>query len=370
MLQWFVNSSPIARASYIFIVAFMPFSFSCNKSTKDEEPSHMKAGVGGTRSADILSGTGGIDDSTAKMDANTESPKNGSDTVEDAESADRIGGFLIRLVDPVPETSTPGSTSVTGAVSDAPLPKSIIWEVTAQENGCALLEPRNPFCDPPCQEGICEQDGVCTPNPSPINLGSVHLKGLQTAQGSTEVSMVQVAGKYQVAETLPYPAFVEGEEIRLEAEGGDVEPFAILSHGISRLEILNQGPVMAEPGQPMRIEWTIPTQPELARIDIEVDISHHGGTKGKIECQVEDTGFLEIPATLVSQLLALGYAGFPSVIVARKAVGTTEISFGLIELIVQSGDEHSIEIPGLISCNTSADTCPNGQTCQQDLTCH
>ena len=51
------------------------------------------------------------------------------------------------------------------------------------------------------------------------------------------------------------------------------------------------------------------------RIEIEVDISRVAGAKGLIRCDVADTGSTQIPAVLVTQLLDLGYSGWPAVFV-------------------------------------------------------
>lgn len=75
-----------------------------------------------------------------------------------------------------------------------------------------------------------------------------------------------------------------------------------------------------------------------------------------------------IEAAILTELVNLGVAGFPAIAVTRKAVGSTTISPGRVELVVSSEVERAVEIPGLTSC-TDDMQCPNGQTCQSDLTC-
>ena len=70
----------------------------------------------------------------------------------------------------------------------------------------------------------------------------------------------------------------------------------------------------------------------------------------------------------LGQLLDLGVAGYPSVIVTRSATGTTTIAPGRVDLVVSSMVERPVTIPGLTSCTSDAD-CTGGQTCQSDLTC-
>ena len=87
-----------------------------------------------------------------------------------------------------------------------------------------------------------------------------------------------------------------------------------------------------------------------------------------IECDADDTGSLEIAAPLVTELINLGVAGFPTIIVTRKSVGSTTIAQGRVDLIVSSDVEHEVQVSGVTSCTDDMD-CPSGQTCQSDLTC-
>ena len=121
-------------------------------------------------------------------------------------------------------------------------------------------------------------------------------------------------------------------------------------------------------GQPLQLTWTPAGQPALGRIELKLDISHHGGARGKIECDVPDTGSLEIPASQVSGLLALGVAGYPTIVVTRASTATAAVSAGVISLRILSPVERAVDIEGLSSCTKDAE-CPTGQTCQTDLTC-
>jgi hypothetical protein len=114
--------------------------------------------------------------------------------------------------------------------------------------------------------------------------------------------------------------------------------------------------------------WKPPGIPGLSRIRLKLDISHHGGSKGEIDCDAEDTGSLEVPGSLVTQLLNLGVAGFPSFLLTRSSVGSTVIEPGRVDLTVLSDVEHPVDVMGLVSC-TDDNSCPKGQTCQTDLSC-
>ena len=83
---------------------------------------------------------------------------------------------------------------------------------------------------------------------------------------------------------------------------------------------------------------------------------------------LSDSGSLELDGALITELLDLGVAGFPSIIVTRRAVGSAAIAAGRVDLVLSSKVEHFVDIAGLTSCSADSD-CPDGQTCQDDLTC-
>ncbi len=118
----------------------------------------------------------------------------------------------------------------------------------------------------------------------------------------------------------------------------------------------------------MALAWTPPATAGRSTVHVKLDISHHGGTRGKIECEAADTGSLTIDGALVTELLHLGVAGFPTIVVTRSASGEAALTVGRVALSLESEIEREVVIPGVISCNENAD-CPDGQTCQTDLRC-
>ncbi|MGK3969308.1 hypothetical protein WMF01_53040 [Sorangium sp. So ce1667] len=282
-----------------------------------------------------------------------------------------IGAFQVRSL---PDTSAAGaasgSTSVIGKLYDGPTPSQVVWEVQAEEGSCKLLTPRVPFCNQPCGgSAVCVEDDTCQAYPSAHSAGPVTVTGLNLESEEASLVMTPTANNYQppAGVKLRYPPADEGQPVRFEASGDYFGAFALEARGVSPLELLSDT-IELEPDQAVQLEWTPPGQADISTIHVKLDISHHGGTKGMLECAADDTGALELPASLVTQLLDLGVAGFPTIIVTRRAVGSTTIAPGRIDLVVSSQIERAVAIAGLISCSDTSE-CPEGQTCQADLTC-
>ncbi len=288
------------------------------------------------------------------------------DVVESEPSGAAVGAFQVKLV---PPGNSPGYTAVFGQVHDGPTPSPVAWEESAAEGACRLWEPRIPVCLEPCGGvAACVDDGVCQPYPAAADAGTVQVQGLMTDSGHSTFEMSPIVGTYQpTGLTLAYPAFSEGDEIVFTAAGADTPAFELRSVGIAPLELSNET-FPLESGEPLVLQWTPPGQSADTRIRVHLDISHHGGTKGKVECEWDDTGSLELPAALLDQLLALGVSGFPTIVISREAVGSTSIPMGRVDLLIVSSLERAVEIEGLLSCNEDED-CPDGQSCTDDRRC-
>jgi len=93
-----------------------------------------------------------------------------------------------------------------------------------------------------------------------------------------------------------------------------------------------------------------------------------GGAMSPDSAVAADAGSLELPGALITELLDLGVAGFPSIIVTRRSVGSAAIATGRVDLVISAKTEHFVDIEGVTSCSDTSE-CPDGQTCQDDLTC-
>jgi hypothetical protein len=114
--------------------------------------------------------------------------------------------------------------------------------------------------------------------------------------------------------------------------------------------------------QATHLTWTPPEMDGISHILIALEISHHGGYRGEIDCDVADTGSFDIPATLVTALINLGRAGYPTVSITRVSTATAA-SEPLVKLSMLSRAELAVDT-GVISCGVNdTDTCPSGQAC-------
>lgn len=276
------------------------------------------------------------------------------------------GGFRVSLEPPA--NGSPAYTSVVGQLTDGPTPTAPKSEGPLV-GACRLLKPKNPFCEPCGSKALCVDDNKCEPYANPQEAGKVRVTGLKTTAGAASFAMDPIQMNYQPAAglTVGFPPFAEGDVVTFAAAGNDsIAGFTLSAPGISPLNVLNDTLVLAD-GKPLNLSWTPPAKPGSSKVSVTVDISHHGGTKGEIECETPDTGNLEIPAALVDQLKALGIAGFPIIEISRLSVG--EKAGVHANLVLESRIVKSLTIPGLVSCD-SDEECPDGQTCQVDKRCN
>lgn len=275
-----------------------------------------------------------------------------------------LGGFTAKLLD-----QTPGASQLTASVNDKAKHELVIYEAAAKEGDCTLVKPRVPFCSTPCTlPNACIEDETCANNEqTPQDLGTVTFKGIKTKAGATSVQLENAANYYGTAEALEFPPFAEGDDVSVETTGGAFAPITLHAKGIAPL-VIPAGDIAIEKGKPLVLTWTPKGASSDATIHVMIDISHHGGTKGRILCDAPDNGSLTIAASLITPLYNLGFSGYPSIDVTRSSMGMTSLSQGRVSLNVIQVIQRFITIPGLISCQDSTD-CPMGKTCQTDLQC-
>jgi hypothetical protein len=278
-----------------------------------------------------------------------------------------VGKFEVDLV--AGDGTNAAHTTVVGTIYDHAQPEAIVWETAAAAGDCALLTPRVPFCASGCASGeVCVEDDTCAPYATRQVVGTVHVTGLATTTGGDGFDLDPIGKTYQPTAdvALAYPPFAAGEPVRFAAAGSAfTAAFAIDAAGIAPFALTSADPALAR-DRPIQLSWS--AGGGAAKVAVKLDISHHGGSRGKIECLAADSGQLAIDASLVNPLLDLGAAGYPTILVARRALGSTVIPAGRVELELRSEVERPVTVPGLRSCTEDTD-CETGETCRDDLTC-
>ena len=225
------------------------------------------------------------------------------------------------------------------------------FKLEAEQGDCWLLVPDVPFCGSTCMGGVCTEAGCALDAVAQSAAGTVRVTGL--GDEALELEPIGSSPSYQPA-SLPYPPCAEGDAVRVEADA-----FAIETPCVAPLEVADTTITVLR-DEATALSWTPPGQDIGSRVEVTLDISHHGGQKGELTCDAPDTGAFEIPAPLITQLVALGTAGFPTIRltrVSRAAAGAAPN----ITLTVSSSVEKLVDI-GLQSCSVD-DDCPSGMTC-------
>jgi hypothetical protein len=283
---------------------------------------------------------------------------NGTGGTSGATTGSLVGTFLAELVPPL--SGANAFTKFIGVVFDGPVPPSMPLKLDSEKNGCQLMVPQALFCSPSCgAAGVCTAENVCTPYPTAQNLGVVHVTGL----GPTEVVMdpMPTGYNYQPSMTLPYPSCNEDGAVKVSSD-----KLTIDGKCIAPLTLLGADPVPIASGKGVPLTWTPPGKAGISRIKIKLDIAHHGGKKGEIDCDVPDTGSFEIPETLITKLVSLGLAGFPTIVVNRQSSASAPTQ-SQVNLVVSSSIERSVD-SGVKSCTDNSE-CTAPQVCRADLSC-
>ncbi|MBL8915327.1 MAG: hypothetical protein JNM17_31780 [Archangium sp.] len=263
------------------------------------------------------------------------------------------------------------SSSFFGKVYDGPTPLTTLFTADLVDGDCRVETPRVPFCATPCGgSAACVEDNVCQAYPTSRNMGTLSASGLLVGGVVTPFEMTPINNGYQApaSVTLSIPPFTDGALLGVTASGsGAVGPFTVVGTGVAPITLSqasDAGTWALAPNTALDLQWTAGSTATAARIEVEIDISHHGGLRGQILCDTADDGSLTIGGTLTTRLINLGVSGFPTMKVRRIKKSST----GRVDFKVVSGTEVGLTIPGLTSCTDDSE-CPMGQTCQTDLRC-
>ncbi|MBN2192173.1 MAG: hypothetical protein JW751_05105 [Polyangiaceae bacterium] len=327
-------------------------SVACDSSDSDSE-----AGTGGTSGA----ATGGS--SNTGGDGTGASATGGTGTNDGAACSTEtlLGDFIVQY--------TESSTVVGGSVYSGVTPM-LVWEETAREGDCAIFQRPSLFCDPQCiTPQTCSTGGTCIDSPEKQSIGTVTITGLSTA---VEIAADEVTKNYYFLEAIPNPGLTADSTIGFSASGDYFPAFELSAPGIEALEVTTTSITVGNDA-PATIQW-VPAADPVGQVRVLLNLSSHGTDSVQLECVVDDVGSVEIPASLLSQLVDLEIAGYPRLTVVRQTADSISVPAGCIDLLVQStvvAEGTAVQIAGVTYCQFigSSDGCPTGQSCLENLTC-
>jgi hypothetical protein len=197
-----------------------------------------------------------------------------------------LAGYVnVDLVD-----ADPKYTKIEARVNDGASPPLKILNAMTTDGDCRLLIPSYPFCTTSCgSAGVCVADETCMPYPTSQDVGTIHVTGVHTAAGASELDLNHLtsSGSHtysQGATVLAYPGFAEGDAITAAIGGGAfTPPLTIATTGIAPLVVTSAEPTL-DRNTPVTLTWTPPAAAATSRVQVKVEISHHGGFRGQIEC--------------------------------------------------------------------------------------
>ncbi|HVJ16420.1 MAG TPA: hypothetical protein VM686_13355 [Polyangiaceae bacterium] len=288
--------------------------------------------------------------SAACSSEDSDSPDGGTTTDDSLH-----GGVVVTFAAPTDDQD--GYATILGRFFDGATPNAIPLELDMEQDGCELLVPALPFCNTPCAPDVCTADDVCTPYPAPTSVGTLVIDGLGSQLMLQPASSMVV---YQ-APSLAFPPCEEGAAVSATGDG-----VALEAECIAPLELSGPDPIPVSSGEAVQVEWLPAAAAASSRIRIGLDISHHGGSKGEISCDVPDTGSFAIPEPLVTKLISLGLAGYPTISVNRVSAGT-DASKPNASLVLTAGVERAVDT-GVTSCQDDVE-CADGQSCLPERVC-
>lgn len=318
-------------AGWLLPLACLAFQPACSSDTPDT--SNSSAGTG--------SNTGG----TAANAAGTANGAAGSAPT----GAEPQGSVVVSLNPPVDDS--PGYSTLIGRFFAGPTPDPFPLKLDSKVDGCELLVPLLPFCSEACTPDVCTANDVCTPYPEPLAVGPITVSGL-----GAELSLMPATSMvvYQ-SPSLAYPPCAKGSTVKASSAS-----FTLEAECLAPLELTGLDPLPVKSGEVVHVTWEAAPANSKSRIRIGLDVSHHGGKKGQIDCDVPDTGSFDIPEPLVTKLLGLGLAGYPTINVNRVSLGQ-DAAHPDVSLLLSSAITRAVDT-GVMSCQDDAE-CPDDKTC-------
>jgi len=323
----------------------------------------LVAGCGSENGGTGAGGSGGAGGSATTGGSGGSAGSGGSGGSSGAGGANADGGTGLHgaLTISILEEPDPAYTKLHGIIYDGPQPETPVLKLDTREGDCELLVPKNSFCMGGCTGGVCIDENTCQPIPSTVNVGIAYVTGFKG--GEITITPTDRSHSYQPSPTLPPRACDEGGALQIKTDR-----FTVQAKCVAPLEVAAKvtDKIPVKTGMPVRVQWTPPGQMGISRVAIKLDISHHGGLKGLVKCDVPDTGSFDVPLALSNKLISLGLAGFPTADIRRIAT-TAAPNEPNVKVLVTSDITRDLDT-GVISCMDNTQ-CPPGQMCDRDLTC-
>ena len=208
--------------------------------------------------------------------------------------------------------------------------------------------------------------GGANPCPKLRDVGSVTVSGLREA---LSVDVPRTASdatdgpRYVRVVQRANPSSDEGTPVVLEASGVADAPFELRATGVGQVTAPEQE-LVVEAARSLSIEWDPPRLQAGLRMAIELRISE----RSWIECDVPDTGALQISSELITGLLEERASRTNGITLKRYSAAATELEPGCVDFVVASEITLPVRIPSLIPC-TDGVTCPESMVCGNNYVC-
>ena len=176
-----------------------------------------------------------------------------------------------------------------------------LWVRSASAGDCLLAVKLtcSGDCEPPCIHGeYCTTTSSCEAIPELQDAGLLTIDGLDA-----EVSLTPTGeGRYIPLYGLPSDLFEPGDEITLTAAGAATAAFSATATGMAAPDAELPCAQIPEPDQDLTVTWT-PSGDPAARVRWEMLQNIHNAQGPRIRCDLEDTGSLTVPASLIAGYL-------------------------------------------------------------------
>lgn len=297
-------------------------------------------------------GDGADGEAPTTGDAGAGGGEDGGETAPDGGSSSKgpVGSFTIALNPPIDDA--PAYTSVIGKVYSAAYPTEIIETVIASDSNCKVYKYSIQACFEPACTGdqTCVAEDVCETQPSLVSVGDVSVDGI----GSSPLKLSVTNYNYQYPLDLPYPGVTEGQAVTLSGSGGAFSTFTVSAKGVAPIATSDASYLISK-DRPLTLTWTPGASSVGAEVTVTINISKHGGSAGYMRCTTTDSGALTIAADLLKELLDLGVAGFPELLLRRSTHGEATVGAGKIALDIHAEAKPVLNIEGYCSCFNNSD---------------